>query len=96
MSPGSGTLNEETGKGSSQGGGNYTYAVEWLQKQLEETVQEDDSKPIFVFFHHPIKDTFYVSNEWYGSGLDQVFKKYPQVVAFSGHIHSPNNMPTSI
>lgn len=96
LSPGSGTLDEETGKGSSQGGGNYTYAVEWLKKQLDAAVAEDPAKPVFVFFHHPIRDTFYVSNEWYGSGLDEIFKDYPQAVTFSGHIHSPNNMPTSI
>ncbi|MGL4108441.1 LamG-like jellyroll fold domain-containing protein [Clostridium sp. LP20] len=96
LSPGSGILNESTGKGFTQGGGNYTYAVPWLKKQLDAAVAEDPTKPIFIFFHHPIKNTFYVSNEWYGSGLEEVFKKYPQAVTFSGHIHTPNNMPTSI
>lgn len=96
VSPGSGTLDEETGKGSAQGGGNYEYTLNWLKEQLDEAVKEDPTKPIFVFFHHPIKNTFYVSNEWYGYGLDTIFKDYPQVVSFSGHIHSPNNMPTSI
>ena len=96
LSPGSGTLDETTGRGSSQGGGTYTYAVDWLKEQLDAAVAEDPEKPIFVFFHHPIKDTFYVSHEWYGYGLEEVFKNYPQVVTFSGHIHSPNNNPTSI
>ncbi|MEI3336346.1 MAG: LamG-like jellyroll fold domain-containing protein [Clostridium sp.] len=96
VSPGSGSVDESTGKGSTQGGGNYSYALDWLKNQLDEAVKEDPTKPIFVFFHHPIKDTFYVSNEWHGSGLEEIFKAYPQVVSFSGHIHSPNNMPTSI
>ncbi len=96
VSPGSGSVYESTGKGSTQGGGNYSYALDWLKNQLDEAVKEDPTKPIFVFFHHPIKDTFYVSNEWHGSGLEEIFKAYPQVVSFSGHIHSPNNMPTSI
>lgn len=96
LSPGSGTIDESTGKGSTQGGGNYSYLMDWLKQQLDEAVQEDPTKPIFVFFHHPIKDTFYVSNEWHGYGLEEIFKSYPQVVSFSGHIHSPNNMPTSI
>ena len=96
VSPGSGSVDESTGKGSTQGGGNYSYALDLLKNQLDEAVKEDPTKPIFVFFHHPIKDTFYVSNEWHGSGLEEIFKAYPQVVSFSGHIHSPNNMPTSI
>lgn len=96
LSPGSGTLDETTGRGSAQGGGNYTYTLDWLKKQLDAAVAEDPEKPIFVFFHHPIKNTFYVSHEWYGYGLEEIFKDYPQVVTFSGHIHSPNNNPTSI
>lgn len=96
VSPGSGTLDEETGKASSHGGGNYSYVTSWLKEQMDAAYADDPNKPIFVFFHHPIKNTFYVSNEWYGSGLDDFFKDYPTAVTFSGHIHSPNNMPTSI
>ncbi|MRM89527.1 DUF1080 domain-containing protein [Faecalicatena contorta] len=96
LSPGSGQLDPETGKGTTQGGGNYSYAVEWLEEQLTAAEADTPDKPIFVFFHHPIKNTFYVSTEWYGSGLDEVFKSHPHAVTFSGHIHSPNNMPTSI
>lgn len=96
VSPGNGILDPATGKGSSHGGGNYTYTLDWLREQLDAAVAEDPNKPIFVFFHHPIRNTFYVSHEWYGRGLDEIFKDYPQAVTFSGHIHSPNNMPTSI
>lgn len=104
LSPGSGSFDAATGKGSSQGGSDYAYVVDWLKQQLDAAVKEDPKKPIFVFFHHPLKNTFYVSDEWYGSGLatgkDESFKSvftgYPQVVTFSGHIHSPNNNPKSI
>lgn len=96
LSPGSGELDAETGKGTKQGGGNYTYTLDWLEDQLSQAEADTPDKPIFVFFHHPIKNTFYVSTEWYGSGLDEIFKNHPHAVTFSGHIHSPNNMPTSI
>ena len=104
LSPGTGTFDPATGKGTTQGGSDYTYVANWIKTQLDAAVAEDPNKPIFVFFHHPLKDTFYVSNEWYGSGLatgkdetfQSVFSQYPQAVTFSGHIHSPNNNPQSI
>lgn len=104
LSPGSGSFDATTGKGTTQGGSDYAYVVNWLKVQLDQAVKEDPNKPIFVFFHHPLRYTFYVSDEWYGSGLatgkddtfNSVFTGYPQVVAFSGHIHSPNNNPKSI
>ncbi len=49
VSPGSGSVDESTGKGSTQGGGNYSYALDWLKNQLDEAVKEDPTKPIFVF-----------------------------------------------
>jgi hypothetical protein len=75
---------------------NYAAAASWVKGRIEAAIAEDPNKPIFVFFHHPIRYTFYVSEEWYGSGLNNVFNNYPQVVTFSGHIHSPNNDPRSI
>ncbi len=100
LSPGSGTFDASTGRGTSQGGGNYAYVADWAKQQLESAKNDDPTKPIFVFFHHPLKDTFYVSDEWYGNGLgdgkNSIFSDYPQAVTFSGHIHSPNNDPRSI
>lgn len=74
----------------------YTYSRIWLDKQLEAAAKDTPNLPIFVFFHHPMKDTFYVSDEWYGYGLSGAFDKYKNVVAFSGHIHSANQHPRSI
>ncbi|MCL2786905.1 MAG: metallophosphoesterase [Micrococcales bacterium] len=96
LSPGAGTLNEATGRPSSTNGSNYAYAVPWLNQQLAIAEAASPDKPIFVFFHHPIRYTFYVSHEWYGSGLAGVLDNHPRAVTFSGHIHTPNMHPQSI
>ena len=57
-----------------------------------------------VLVHHPLQCTHYVSNEWYGTGLSSgcgdgfqsVFDDFPQAVVWGGHIHTPQNIPTSI
>ncbi|GHV33566.1 hypothetical protein AGMMS4952_25570 [Spirochaetia bacterium] len=80
--------------------GDYAAIKDWAIEQIEDAIADDPNKPVFVFFHHPVKNTFYVSDEWYtetfGQGENTIFKDYPQVVVFSGHIHSPNNDPRSI
>ena len=100
LSPGSGAFDPETGKGTTHGGDKYGYVAQWTEAQIQEAIAKDPAKPVFVFFHHPLQNTFYVSDEWYGSGLGDAamtfFSKYPQVVTFSGHIHTPNNDPRSI
>jgi 3',5'-cyclic AMP phosphodiesterase CpdA len=70
---------------------------QWLESTLAEDAAAD--KPIFVFFHQPITNTVYGSE--YGAGLDDqkllsLFKKYPQVILFSGHSHYPLNNEKSI
>jgi len=75
--------------------------LNWLRARINAAKSEDPKKPIFVFMHHPIRNTFYVSHEWYTDSygtadLNYFFKNDPQVVVFSGHIHSPNNDPRSI
>lgn len=97
ISAGSGPLDPVTGKGSSHGGGNYSYVMPWLKERLDAAVAEDPDKPIFLFRHYPLNDTIYASTPWGGSGLTVEFlSNYPQVVTFSGHIHTPNNHPRSI
>ncbi|MDR2088081.1 MAG: metallophosphoesterase, partial [Clostridiales Family XIII bacterium] len=96
VSPGAGTLAPATGRASGINQSTYSYAVEWLDEQLDIAEAASPDKPIFVFFHHPIRYTFYVSHEWYGHGLETVFDDHPRAVTFSGHIHSPNNHPKSI
>ena len=78
----------------------YSHIQSWAEQRIQYAIAEDPEKPVFVFFHHPLRYSFYVSSEWYGSGLgngnSSFLSRYPQVVSFSGHIHSPNNEPRSI
>ena len=74
---------------------------EWARERIDFAKQKAPNKPIFVFLHHPIRNTFYVSNEWNTSSFGATpetyeFKDDPEVVIFGGHIHSPNNEPRSI
>ncbi len=74
----------------------YSYLKEWLKDQLRIAQQDTGNKPIFVFAHHQIKNTVYVSEEWYGKLDKALFDDYPQVVLFGGHSHATNNHPQSI
>ena len=78
----------------------YAAIRNWTIEQIEAAIDADPNKPVFLFMHHPIKNTFYVADEWYtatfGAGETGVLNNYPQLVVFSGHIHSPNNDPRSI
>lgn len=104
VSPGAGTLDPVTGKPSSASSGNYAYAASWLAQRLAADTAEDPTKPVMVLVHHPLQCTHYVSNEWYGTGLSSgcgdtlqsVFDDYPQAVVWGGHIHTPQNIPTSV
>ncbi|QYM63384.1 LamG-like jellyroll fold domain-containing protein [Microbacterium sp. Se5.02b] len=104
VSPGSGTIDPDTGKPSGASSGNYAYAAAWLQQRLTAATAEDPTKPVMVLVHHPLQCTHYVSNEWYGTGLSSgcgdgfqsVFDDFPQAVVWGGHIHTPQNIPTSI
>lgn len=73
--------------------------IKWLGEQLDAAVADDAEKPITTFQHHHIQNTVYVSSEWYTSSsaaLDNVYKKYPQILNFSGHSHGPINHPLSV
>ena len=58
----------------------------WFEKQIE-LAKSNDNKPIFVTTHFPPKDTVYGSKEWGADNLNEYFKKYPQIINFSGHSH---------
>jgi hypothetical protein len=94
---------------SSSGGGDmFDSAVKnWLRKRIDIAKNGSPEKPIFIFVHHPLRNTCYVSDIWYTTSfaadaskgenpLDGFFRDDPQVVIFSGHIHSSNNDPRSI
>lgn len=97
LSAGSGPFNPATGRGASQGGGDYAYVIDWLTEHLDAAVAEDPNKPIFLIKHYPMENTIYASKDWGASGISaNLLSNYPQVVTFSGHIHTPNNHPRSI
>ena len=82
--------------------GDNVYSAEtlsFLEEELAKAAEESPSMPIFVFQHHHIRNTVYVSAEWYAEDsakLDTILKKYPQVIDFSGHSHAPVNHPGSV
>lgn len=78
--------------------GFYADRIAWLSEQLEIAAADDPTgkKPIFVFQHHPAKDTVYGSADWGVTNLEPVFEQYPQVVDFSAHSHYPINDPRSV
>ena len=79
--------------------GNY----EMVKKALEESHAKDPTAPILVFAHHGVRDTVYLTSEWYGTysngaqeDLESLFKQYPQVIHISGHSHATLEDPRSI
>ncbi len=64
--------------------------IEWLDKTMAQGAQ--DGKPIFIFFHQAMRDTYFNSNDWsigvQDYALKEVLRKYPQTIMFTGHIHN--------
>ena len=85
---------------SATDGDHYSeYQREWLVEQLNIAVKDDPLKPIFVMHHEHVANTVYGSSDFDGWGVNyfaDIFKRYPQVVHFSGHSHYPINDPRSI
>ncbi len=83
---------------STYGEGDYSEDLAWLEQNLAEAASADGDKPIITFQHHHIKDTVYVSSEWYAqqsAQIDALYAKYSQILNFSGHSHGPINNPAS-
>ena len=59
----------------------------WFEKQIKIAISDDDKKPIFVTTHFPPKNTVYGSKDWGEDTMNEYFKKYPQIINFSGHSH---------
>ena len=78
------------------GANDYSSKYDWVREELDKAIADNPEAPIFVFQHHHIRDTVYVSEEWYTDQLDEIFKDYPNIVNFSGHSHGAINNPRSI
>lgn len=64
----------------------------WLSKTLAEINERDGEKHIFFVTHPMIHNTCYGStlgDEWDTSDLTPILSKYPQIIAFGGHMHFP-------
>jgi 3',5'-cyclic AMP phosphodiesterase CpdA len=73
--------------------------IQWLGEQLEQAEKDSPKKPIFVFLHHPLKNTVFGSERvtaMNGELLYNTLKQYPQVIHFSGHTHYPLDDPRTI
>ena len=68
----------------------------FLKTALDEAVEDNPKKPIFVFQHPHISDTVYGSINWGDDDLNDILCDYPQIIDFSGHSHAPINDPRSI
>lgn len=75
--------------------------LDWLASELEKAAAED-KKPIFTFAHVCFDKTVakavhnqYFFNNGFGAPYD-IYKKYPQIVNFSGHDHYPLNVENAI
>jgi Icc-related predicted phosphoesterase len=84
---------------SCEGHGNNDYkeeAQKFLETHLAKADQEYAGKPIFVFFHFPPRNTSYGSHSWGSDVVVPYLEKYPQVVVFNGHVHTPVGDPRVI
>lgn len=80
--------------------------LNWLDEQLHALTKADPEKYVIVLTHPMLYNTVYGSllqdtytnlgDYWATSALDDILKKYPQVVTFSGHLHFPLNDPRSV
>lgn len=61
--------------------------IDWLDGEIAKAVANDATKPVFVITHNSAENTVYGSEDWGDKKLYDVFKKYPQVVNISGHLH---------
>lgn len=85
---------------SSANGGHYgSDKLKWLSEHLAAAAKEDPTgkKPIFMVNHIPPVGTVYTSDEEEAvHDFDAILAKYPQLVEFTGHTHSPANDPKSV
>lgn len=65
----------------------YKGMEKWLRNHIETAIADNPNNPVFVMTHNSAVDTVYGSEDWGDKSLYNVFKDYPQVVNFSGHLH---------
>jgi len=73
--------------GSEDGTDNPNTNIDWIESQIKIALEDDKNKPIFVTTHYAAEDTVYGSNDWGTKSIKAIFKKYPNIIHFSGHSH---------
>ncbi len=71
----------------------------WLKQALKDAAKDNPDAPVFFMQHEHARNTVYGSSAFDGWGLthfSRIFRKYPNLVHFSGHSHYPLNDPRSI
>ena len=85
-------------------------ALEWLDSTLSEITSKRPDRYVLLITHPMLYDTVYGSllgeaegiwksslpGYWASRELPGILSKYPQVVAFGGHLHFPLNDPRSV
>ena len=73
----------------------YTGRWNFLRDALQRSAALCPQSPIFVFAHHGIRGTAYLTQEWYGNygegscqDLAALLRRYPQTIHISGHSHA--------
>lgn len=67
-----------------------------FDESIRSAVADSEGKPVFVFQHPAPHATLYGSVCWGDRDISKVFRKYPDIIDFSGHSHYPINDPRSV
>ncbi|MBQ1213194.1 MAG: metallophosphoesterase, partial [Clostridia bacterium] len=71
--------------------------LKWIDETLAKITKDNPDQYVFFVTHPTVANTVYGSeddfepghNRWRSTNLGAVLEKYPQVITFSGHTHSP-------
>lgn len=74
--------------GSMSGDAYNERVLKWAEEEIKKAVEDNPELPIFVTTHNNPEGTVYYSDDACPN-LDELYKKYPQVVSLSGHSHAP-------
>jgi len=70
---------------------------EWIEEQVRMAYEDDPTKPIFVFQHHPINDTILSSNDnLYSEQYNAIYEEYSNIILFTAHTHPRGSEPANI
>ena len=80
----------------SEDGRTFKSKLPWFDGEIKSAVKESGGRPVFTFQHPAPQMTIYGSVAWGDKDIPKLFRKYPQMINFSGHSHYPVNDPRSL